>query len=143
MKKTRPQRRNLMLCPSEKRPDAWSTLFASTLRPVGSSQSIALGSLGLAQSPLALGKTQLGRWVKATPPLAAKLVRLAYSRPVFCISQPLPTPARYLHQLIENFTFPGTFVSLSFPNCQFQRTERGKLRGRGFFPPLKQSWGSR
>ena len=111
----------------EKSPEAWSTLFASTVKPAGSrrlrwapepSRSLP----GSAERPCG------GRPEKATLPPSWKLLRLALQPNCLMHFAATTTPARYSHQLIENFTFPGTFVSLSFPSCQLQRIERGRLR---------------
>lgn len=113
--------------PSEKSPDAWTTIFAFALSPARSrlptwAPQPWRGLPGSAERPCG------ERWEKATSPPSRKLLRLTCRRTASCILQPPPTPASYSHQLIENFTFPGTFVSLSFPSCLLQKTEKGKLR---------------
>lgn len=101
-----------------------------------------LGSPGLTQPPRARRKTQLGAPGESHS-AARRKTSAPRLQPTGLLHFAATThPARYKHQLIENFTFPGTFVSLSFPSCQLQRTERDKLRGHFcfvlFFP--EQNW---
>lgn len=129
---------NLTICPSEKTPDARSALLAPTAQanPESSPNRAPLGSPALARIPPARRGAGGGHLEKAARLPSAKLLRLPCSPSASCILQPPPTPAHYSHQLIENFTFPGTFVSLSFPSCQLQRTERGaNYKRMGFFFP--------
>lgn len=119
------------LCQREKSIDAYPTLLASTLGPAGSRfRPGPLSSHGSFFDPQKDSEKGAG---EESHSAARRETSVSLQQPTglaFCSHHPLP-PVPHT-KLIKNFTFPGTFVSLPFPSCQLQRTERGKLRGRLF-----------